>query len=53
MTQIRVLIADDQQDIILIRGALPLGLPYTVARSALRRLVPLRWLASLHSLAAR
>jgi len=32
-------------------GASPLGLPYTVARKALRRLAPLRWLASLRSLA--
>ena len=30
---------------VSIRGASPLGLPYTVARSALRRLAPLRWLA--------
>jgi hypothetical protein len=33
------------------RGASPLGLPDTVARSARRRLAPLRWLASLRSLA--
>src|SRR5262249_2351052 len=35
----------------LIRGASPLGLPYTVARAPLRRRAPLRWLASLRSLA--
>src|SRR5262245_33425060 len=29
---------------ILHRGALPLGLPDSVARSPLRRLAPLRWL---------
>src|SRR5215471_1827527 len=34
-----------------IRGASPLGLPYTVAHSALRRLAPRRWLASLRLLA--
>src|SRR5262245_22516355 len=38
--------------LILSEGASPLGLPYTVARSALRRLAPLRWLASLRSLAS-
>src|SRR5262245_28164201 len=30
---------------VLIRGASPLGLPYTVARPALRRLAPFAWLA--------
>jgi copper homeostasis protein len=34
------------------RGASPLGLPYTRARSPLRRLAPFPWLASLRSLAA-
>src|SRR5262249_26692698 len=29
---------------VVIRGALPLGLPDSVARSPLRRLAPLRWL---------
>src|SRR6185503_1731417 len=29
----------------LIRGALPLGLPYTLSRSPLRRLAPFAWLA--------
>src|SRR4029453_155559 len=36
---------------LILRGASPLGLPSTVARSALPRLAPLRWLASLRSLA--
>src|SRR6188472_4536917 len=35
--------------LMLNRGASPLGLPYTVARSPLRRLAPLRWGASLRS----
>src|SRR5690349_393229 len=33
------------------RGASPLGLPYTLTRSPLRRLAPFAWLASLRSLA--
>src|SRR6185436_4907571 len=33
--------------------ASPLGLPHTVAGSALRRLAPLRWLASRRSLSGR
>ena len=36
----------------IIRGALPLGLPYSLTRSPLRRLAPFGWLASLRSLAA-
>ena len=37
----------------MIRGALPLGLPYSLTRSPLRRLAPFVWLASLRSLARR
>jgi hypothetical protein len=37
----------------LNRGASPLGLPDTLARSPLRRLAPFAWLASLRSLASR
>src|SRR5262249_4261265 len=40
----------DERD-FLLRGASPPGLPDTVARSARRRLAPLRWLARGHSLA--
>ena len=36
-----------------IRGASPLGLPYTLSRSPLRRLAPFASLASLRSLAVR
>src|SRR5262249_10192870 len=36
----------------LIRGASPLGLPYTRPRSPLRRLAPVAWLASLRSRAS-
>ena len=36
---------------ILIRGASPLGLPYTRSRAPLRRRAPIAWLASLRSLA--
>ena len=32
-TPVRILIADDQQDIIFSRGASPLGLPYSLTRS--------------------
>ena len=35
----------------IIRGASPLGLPYALSRSALRRLAPFAWLRSLSSLA--
>src|SRR5829696_7713852 len=35
----------------LIRGASPLGLPYSVAHSPLRRLAPLRWLTRFRSFA--
>ena len=45
--------ADSLDFVFLLRGASPLGLPYTVARSPLRRLAPLRWLAPLRSLACR
>src|SRR5262249_5881803 len=37
--------------VVITRGASPLGLPNTVARSALRRLAPLRWFARGRSLA--
>src|SRR5262245_66344577 len=37
---------------IIIRGASPLGLPYTVSRAPLRRRAPFPWLASLRSLAS-
>src|SRR5262245_48114501 len=35
-----------------LRGASPLGLPYTLSREPLRRLAPVAWLASLRSLAS-
>ena len=42
----------EQADLdIMIRGASPLGLPYTRSRAPLRRRAPFAWLASLRSLA--
>src|SRR5262249_59374921 len=49
MTPIRVLIADDQPDIIFIRGASPLALPYTHSRAPLRPRAPFAWLARFRS----
>src|SRR5262245_39121789 len=37
--------------VLFIRGALPLGLPYTLSRAPLRRRAPFACLASLRSLA--
>src|SRR5262245_55426464 len=38
---------------IFLRGASPLGLPYTRSRSPLRRLAPIAWLTRSRSLAPR
>src|SRR5262245_6676374 len=35
-----------------LRGASPLGLPFTLSREPLRRLAPFAWLTSLRSLAS-